>query len=115
MKTAAKSQALSAVLAGQPVPYRLVRVRRRTIGFVVDDEGLTVRAPLRISRRDIESAVAEKSDWILRTLRKWSQRERLLPVEGWHDGASILFRGERLQLLIEEARQARVERELFAL
>ena len=37
MKSGLEYEALSAVLSGQTITYRLVRARRRTIGFVIDD------------------------------------------------------------------------------
>jgi hypothetical protein len=111
-----EQEALSLILNGQPVAYRLVRVRRRTIGFVIDDDGLTVRAPPRASRRDITAALNEKSGWILRTLAKWERREKpMIPVEDWRDGGSVLYRGVELPLRVERARQNRVDHDLFAL
>jgi hypothetical protein len=107
---------LTAELNGAPVPYRVVRVRRRTIGLVIDDDGLSVRAPPRASRRDIGAALLEHADWIIRTLAKWARRERpsQMPQE-WRDGATVLYRGDALPMVVEIARQARVEQDLFAL
>jgi predicted metal-dependent hydrolase len=116
VKLAPDHESLTALLDGRQVPYRLVRVQRRSIGFVIDDSGLTVRAPARVSRRAIAEALAEKSGWILRTLDKWARRERAsLPREEWRDGGSVLYRGELLTLIVEQARQNRVEHDFFSL
>jgi predicted metal-dependent hydrolase len=57
--------------ARNPVPpsslpsFRLVRSRRKSVALVVEADGsLTVRAPLRLARKQIESLVAEKQAWV---------------------------------------------------
>ena len=66
-------------------PYRLVRVRRRTIGLVVDDAGLTIRAPLRATRADIASALTDKRDWITTQLALWQRRAERRVRQDWRD------------------------------
>ena len=44
------------VLGGELCHFRLRRARRRTIGFQIDDQGLTVSAPKWVSLRAIEEA-----------------------------------------------------------
>ena len=62
-------QANREVLLGHArVAYLLSRVRRRSIGFVVDADGLSVRAPSWVTLGAIDDALKEKSDWILRKL-----------------------------------------------
>ena len=52
-------------LAGtEIIEYRLRRARRRTIGFQIDDDGLTISAPRWVTLREIEAAISEKSRWI---------------------------------------------------
>ena len=48
-------------LGGQPVGYELRRARRRTIGFVVGDEGLAVSAPRWVPQAEIDSALQGKA------------------------------------------------------
>ena len=55
-------------LAGEDVEYRLVRARRRTIGMEVDLSGLTVRAPRWVTLAEIEAALAERAQWIVKAL-----------------------------------------------
>ena len=82
------------------VAYELKRARRRSIGFVVGSEGLRVSAPRWLPQADIERALEQKSDWILRKLVE--QRERARRVQAsrieWRDGASVPFLGEALRL-----------------
>ena len=56
------------------VGYECKRVRRRSIGMVVSDEGLSVRAPTWVSWADIELALRSKERWICAKLV--DQRER---------------------------------------
>lgn len=50
------------------VGYALVRARRRSIGFSVAEEGLSVRAPHAVTLGAIDAALQGKADWILRKL-----------------------------------------------
>jgi predicted metal-dependent hydrolase len=54
--------------------FKLRRSGRRTIGFAIDHDGLTVSAPLRLARREIDRAILGKSGWILGKLAKWADR-----------------------------------------
>ena len=66
----------SVVLAGDAVAYQLRRARRKSIGFQIDDRGLTVSAPRWVSLRDIEAAILEKERWIRSRLEQWQQWRR---------------------------------------
>lgn len=92
-----------ASLNGRIVKWELRRARRRTIGFRVDDQGLRVSAPRWVSLAEIDRAMGEKADWILRKLDEWrehaARRERLAPR--WEDGAPIRVLGETLALRID--------------
>ncbi len=49
---------------GNIIEYRLMRSRRRTISVEVTDEGVTVRAPLKMSVAEIDKFVIDHKDWI---------------------------------------------------
>jgi predicted metal-dependent hydrolase len=89
-------------LAGQRIAFRLARVRRRSIGFVVDGHGLTVRAPKWVALRDIDDAVREKQGWILARLAEQRERAARLAASRvvWRDGASIDYLGRPLTLVV---------------
>jgi predicted metal-dependent hydrolase len=95
-----------ALLDGRQVAFRLVRIRRRSIGFVVDANGLTVRAAQRVPLRDIDAAVQEKRTWILARLVE--QRERALHAAAnrivWRDGATIDYLGEKVTVVLDPER-----------
>lgn len=84
------------VLAGTDVvDYRLRRARRRTIGFQIDDDGLTISAPRWVTLREIEAAIAEKSRWIRTKQREWHEwrEKRRLPQVVFADGAALPYLG----------------------
>ncbi len=90
-------------LDGHLVAYEMRRARRRSIGFVVGAEGLTVSAPRWVGMREVESALQEKRGWILRKLRE--QRERAARLRSarvdWRDGTSLPFLGESVVVVLD--------------
>lgn len=88
------------LLSGDPCEYRLRRARRRTIGFQIDDRGLTVSAPRWVSLRDIEAAILEKERWIRSRLEQWRQwrAKRRLPQVHFADGGKLPFLGSEITL-----------------
>jgi predicted metal-dependent hydrolase len=83
--------------------YTLKRSSRRTIGFTVDDRGLSITAPRWVTLADVESAILEKQRWILAKLGEWRQREtrRVLPTVQWRNGATLPFLGQSITLVLE--------------
>jgi hypothetical protein len=106
------------VLGGQLCHFRLRRARRRTIGFQVDDQGLTVSAPRWVSLRAIEEAILEKERWISSKLAQWQDWRARHGAHRlhWTDGATLRFLGEELTLRVgaadDGARAERTDREL---
>lgn len=95
-----------ALLTGQIVPYELQRSRRRSIGFIVGHEGLTVRAPGWATLATIETALQEKSAWITRKLaevRERGARQRAARIV-WEDGSALPWLGASLTLRLGEVR-----------
>ncbi len=70
------------------IGYAFRRARRRSIGFVVGPEGLSVSAPRWVGLREVEAALAEKGDWIVRKLVEQRERSRRLEAARieWRDG-----------------------------
>ncbi len=98
------AQTLREITLGEHrVAYALRRARRRSIGFVVGAEGLTVSAPRWVGMGEIESALREKSPWILRKLQEQRERgERLTAAKvDWRDGTTIPFLGETVTLVLD--------------
>ncbi len=85
------------------VAYALKRARRRSIGFIVGSEGLSVNAPKWLGLHDIESALHEKAAWILRKLQEQQERAQRLQAAkvDWRDGTGIPFLGETVIIVLD--------------
>ena len=96
-----------AQLGGHRVAYELRRVRRKSIGFVISNDGLVVSAPRWVPAGEIESALQEKSRWILKKLQEQDERARRLAEQRivWQDGTSLPFLGETV-IVVLDARAA---------
>ncbi len=90
-------------LNGHLVAYALRRARRRTIGFVVGLEGLSVASPKWVGIGEIESALHEKANWILRKLTEQQERQQRLHAAkvDWRDGTSIPFLGQPVIIVLD--------------
>ena len=83
------------------VAYAFERSRRRTIGMAVGPQGLEVRAPRWVGWAEIEAALHEKADWIVRKLHE-AQAQHAQQAQArivWRDGAVIDYLGAPLQLV----------------
>ncbi len=87
-------------LQGQAVIYQLERSKRRTIGFIVGNHGLAIRAPRWTTIGEIESAAHEKANWILKKLHEAHERQTHSAKAAmvWADGAHIDYLGQPLTL-----------------
>lgn len=100
-------------LRDQFVEYELRRSRRRTIGFSIDERGLAVTAPRWVAQADIESALEQRGDWVLRKLVEWrdyATRRARLDVR-WEHGAALPFLGETLTIVLDPAHRGAVARD----
>ena len=90
-------------LDGHLVAYEMRRARRRSIGFVVGPEGLSVSVPRWVGLNEVDSALQEKRGWILRKLRE--QRERAARLHSgrvdWRDGTELPFLGETVIIVLD--------------
>ncbi len=88
--------------------YTLVRSKRRSIGFLIGDEGLRLTAPKWVTISEIESAIREKQRWILTKLNERRERSarRLQPQMQWRDGASMPYLGADITLRIAAGQSA---------
>jgi predicted metal-dependent hydrolase len=86
------------------VAFELKRVRRRSIGMVVGQEGLSVRAPRWVGWGEIEQALQAKSRWICTKLAEQRARERRQEAARieWCEGASVPLLGEQVILVLDD-------------
>lgn len=94
------------VLGQYAVDYELRRSSRRSIGFMIDDEGLHVTAPRRANLPDIDNAIRAKQRWILTKLQERGERRakraERAPVH-WNDGARLPYLGGEITLRLQPA------------
>ena len=90
------------------VAYEFTRGARRTIGFVIGVEGLSVRAPRWVALGDVDQAVRDKAGWILRKLAETRQRHERIEAAriDWHDGTVLPFLGRSLAVRLDPSRAA---------
>jgi len=95
-------------LRDHTLDYRLARSRRRSIGFLIDDDGLRITAPKWVTIAEIENAIREKQRWISSKLAERRERaaRRLQPQMQWRDGAPLPYLGRNLTLRILAAQAA---------
>jgi predicted metal-dependent hydrolase len=91
------------LLDGIAVAYEFRRGKRRTIGFSVGPDGLTVSAPKWVPLYEIDKAVLEKSAWIIKKLQETRARHDRLEsarIE-WKDGTALPFLGEQVIVVLD--------------
>lgn len=85
------------------VAYQFKRGKRRTIGFTVGPDGLEVRAPKWVTLNEVELALQEKSDWIVRKLGESQERQQR--IDGtridWRDGVDLPFLGHSVTVVLD--------------
>jgi predicted metal-dependent hydrolase len=92
-----------ALLGPAVVDYLFKRAKRRSIGFVIGADGLVVSAPRWVPLAEIDGAVRDKSDWILRKLGEAQQRQQRMAEARivWQDGAALPFLGQNIRLELD--------------
>lgn len=92
----------------QVIGFVLRRSRRKSIGLIINDDGLQVTAPNWVTLTQIDEAVREKTRWIVEKLRLHHERQQHLAMEDayWTHGAHIPYMGQRIELRLGHPGQA---------
>ncbi len=93
-------------LGPHSLQFQLRRSTRRSIGFMIDDDGLRVTAPRRITLAEIDNAIRAKQRWILTKLQERGERRALRqerPPVQWVDGAQLPYLGQDITLRLHSA------------
>ncbi len=85
-------------LAGQVLSYTLLRRKRRTIGFKVDFDGLTVSTPLREPYTYLDQLISERAAWIVAKLKEIETRR--IPERQWKNGERLPLLGDEMELYL---------------
>ncbi len=96
------------LLNNTSVPYHIERVKRRTVGMIIDHSGLRVRASPRISIDEIESILRGRADWILKHLNKpmhATPRRSFMPNLQLADGDTLPILGQTVRVAWLDVRQ----------
>lgn len=90
-------------LRGCRVGYEFKRGKRRTIGFSVGADGLVVHAPKWVGMSDVQQALDEKADWIVRKLVEARDRHVRMHAKRieWRDGAVFPFLGAPMRIVLD--------------
>lgn len=82
------------------IGFVLLRSRRRTIGFLITDDGLRVTAPNWVSLAEIDQAVRAKARWILTRLHAWQERRRRVELNRtrWEDHGELPYLGATIRI-----------------
>jgi predicted metal-dependent hydrolase len=89
----------------QVIGFVLRRSRRKSIGLVVNDDGLQITAPGWVTLSQIDATIVEKSRWILKKLQVRQARQEQLAMADthWQDGGTIPYLGKNIVLRLGEA------------
>ena len=93
-------------LGAHAIDYVLRRSTRRSIGFMIDDDGLRVTAPKRLNLGEIDNAIRAKQRWIVSKLEERGERRLLRqkkPAVQWVDGAELPYLGGSVILRLQAA------------
>ena len=88
------------VVGNQIVVYQLHRVRRRSIGFQVNERGLSIRAPRYVALKEIETAIIQNQRWIFAKQLEWHawcERLRNSAIR-FVEGGVVRYLGEPMTL-----------------
>jgi hypothetical protein len=89
------------VLGGRRLRYAFRRARRRTIGLLINEHGLSASAPRWVGVAEVEAFIREKERWILQRLAQRT-RDTLPPFE-WREGATLPYLGRDVLLSVTRA------------
>lgn len=78
--------------------YTLIRSKRKSVSIQVDENcGITVRAPLRISQKDIDKILQEKKTWLEKTIVL--QREKKKQIKQYSENEIKLLRKKAKEII----------------
>jgi len=100
-----------------PLPDRIIRSRRKTVGLIVESDGtLTIRAPRWADDAVIARVIAEKRSWIEKKQDEARARRRLNPPRTYQSGESFPYLGDQYELrLVPGAKRLKLDGGVFLL
>ncbi|MDI9478919.1 MAG: SprT family zinc-dependent metalloprotease [Bacillota bacterium] len=90
------------IVGSAEINYRIKRSKRKTIALFVDpEEGVIVRAPERLTDRQIRKIVKEKSNWIIKKQEELKKIKNV-NVKEFINGEKLPFLGQLYELEVIE-------------
>ena len=87
-------------IQGKAVPYTLKRsAKRKTVGLRIDEKGLTVSMPWRVSEQWLNIYLLQKSGWVMQKLAEFQSRRP--PAMQWCHGMAVPYLGSDLRLCLQ--------------
>jgi predicted metal-dependent hydrolase len=112
--TQANTRVRRLVLEGQVFEWTLTRSPRKTVGMIVSQGRIAVRAPRWVTIEEIERILQSKSRWLCARMHEWRVQEatRIAPEVQWANGGRLAFLGKTITLeLSPGARQVQWDAE----
>lgn len=82
---------------------KIVRSNRKTIGLHLSkDAKLTIKAPLGVSQKEIESIVEKKRNWIVEKINELKIKDINKPIACYENGAVFYYLGKPKKLIINK-------------
>jgi predicted metal-dependent hydrolase len=99
-------------LSERVLDYAFRRARRKTIGFSITANGLTVAAPRWVGIGQVEEAIRERETWVLTKLADMQRHHAAIPKVLWQDGGTLPYLGAPITMRVA-SRTSRTARTTF--
>jgi hypothetical protein len=81
--------------------YKIIRSRRKTIALIIEPDGrLVVRAPKRVSNKEIKRLVAHKEKWVRKKQAEVQKNNQFNKPKSFIDGETLWYLGKTYPLKI---------------
>jgi predicted metal-dependent hydrolase len=92
------------------ISYTLRRSQRRSVGFMINDDGLRITAPKSMSITELDAAIRSKQQWILSKLQERHERaaQRIPAPQVWGDGTVLPYLGANITLKLRILRTSHI-------
>ena len=86
--------------------YKLIRSKRKSIALVIKPDGrLIIRAPKRVSKREINALIEKHADWIVKKQAEVLEAQKKLAPHQFVEGETFYFLGKTYQLRFTGAKK----------
>lgn len=93
--------------------YSLTRSNRKTIALYVRGGAVEVRAPIRVSKADIDRFVLSKEKWITGKLAQSQERAKKRGSFSLNYGDTVIYRGEQFPITAKDGNRVGFENSRF--